>query len=566
MLHRTVLFPWSYSNRAFMLMLLASTAFSPSVGHAVEGYNISEGSEWATSPSQPKAQQRRFTDFSGSAPRATAPIYSAAPMPSAPAPQATSTPSTLGLPSIEPITLTPPASARATSQPVNLAETTVPSTAEGYVAPVSDIIMPSQPLYPARSGNTETAMPTYNALVSGTQAARVATPPSKAKIDAEPAIADAVAVKAATPAPITLVAPQPAPSSPEPVVAAAVATAAKPKTPATVPAAPAVKEVPAAASSLTIASAPAESTASHIAQLPPPPAMTSSQAARVAEASNTVSAAPEVLGTPIVSAEPAVISAPPLTNESKKILSSLQPQAKASGVERAKRVDVKRVSPEVADIVKKAEEVYESAGVSIRVSSPQLDSTTELERAYESLMGGDTEVAIRIYQDLLRRNPGNEEALFGLAATYHRTGQIENARPLYGRLLAQNPQHREALNNFLMLVANESPREALSELAQLENRNPSYSPIPAQMGIIYDRLGEPEVARSKMLRAIELSPENWTYKYNLAVMLDRRKAYADAAAIYREIIEASLQGEPMSMDMKALQARLNYISARTGNS
>lgn len=560
MLHRTVLFPWSYSNRAFMLMLLASTAFLPSVAQAVEGYNISEGSEWATSPSQPKAHQRRFTDFSGSAPRASAPIYSAAPIPSAPASQAPSSPSMVGLPSIEPITLTPPAGGSTASQPVNLAETTLPSTAEGYVAPVSDIMMPSQPLYPARSGTSAATMPTYNALVSGSNASRQAAPPTDVKAASEPT----VAAIAAAPAPVTRKASQPIPSSPAPLTN--VATITEPKANTTVPAAPAIKEAPAVSMPAAPVPASASTAPTQIAQLPPPPVMTSSQAARVAEATNTVSAAPEVLGTPIASAAPAVISAPPLTNESKKILSNLQPQAKASAVERAKRVDVKRVSPEVADIVKKAEEVYESAGVSIRVSTPQLDSTTELERAYESLMGGDTEVAIRIYQDLLRRNPGNEEALFGLAATYHRTGQIENARPLYGRLLAQNPQHREALNNFLMLVANESPREALTELAQLENRNPSYSPIPAQMGIIYDRLGEPEVARSKMLRAIELSPENWTYKYNLAVMLDRRQAYADAAAIYREIIDASLQGEPMSMDMKALQARLNYISARTGNS
>ena len=223
---------------------------------------------------------------------------------------------------------------------------------------------------------------------------------------------------------------------------------------------------------------------------------------------------------------------------------------------------MKRVDPEVADIVKKAEQFYESAGVSISVRQ-STDATSELGQAYDALMGGETGVAIRIYQDILRRDPVNEEALFGLAATYHRTGQLDNARPLYGRLLKQNPSHKEALNNFLMLVSAEAPQEALNELSNLEQRNPTFSPIPAQMAILYDRLGQPEVAQSKMMRAIELAPENWVYKYNLAIMLDRRGQYADAASIYKELINAGLQGEKLPMDMNALQARYNYISAKT---
>ena len=41
----------------------------------------------------------------------------------------------------------------------------------------------------------------------------------------------------------------------------------------------------------------------------------------------------------------------------------------------------------------------------------------------------------------------------------------------------------------------ESPREY--GRGQLEERNPDFSPIPAQMAILYDRLGQPEAARKK---------------------------------------------------------------------
>lgn len=368
-----------------------------------------------------------------------------------------------------------------------------------YIAPVSQIAMPSRPLYPSR--------------------------------------ADAPAPLAVS-APIAAAAPVPLP--------------ALPLAPAVAPAAPMPMVAPIA---------PAQPVQGAIAALPPPPPPLAGRTGSNIPVATEVTAAPMVMGT---SSIPVAVPAPTaqLSPESKRILGSLHPTPPTVPTKATPKVDMKRVNPEVADIVKKAEQFYESAGVSIKVSQPSMNATSELERAYNSLMGGETEVAVRIYKDILNVDPTNEEALFGLAATYHRTGQTDNARPLYGRLLKQNPAHREALNNFLMLVSNEAPQEALNELSNLEQRYPTFSPIPAQMSILYERLGQPEVARSKILRAIELSPENWVYKYNLAIMLDRQGEYAGASDIYKELISASLQGEHMPMDMKALQARYNYISAK----
>lgn len=563
-------------SHLYVFALLASSAMASSPVWAVEGYNINEGSELGAATSATRKALPRFTDFRGPA-----------------QPPAVSD---IGLAKPEPIVLTPPLSAQTST-----GDLTQTSAKAPLVQPVTEVAMPSKPLYPERSGAGETSMPNYDALVG-------AKPAPSAPAQASVSVAQPAAAKAAEPAPSPLSAPAPALNVPEApkVVAAKLAPSLSPLPDVQAPRATQVA-----------------SSSSALPSLPPPPApLTSAKAMREAEqkvdavmasAPNNAPAKPAVLAQPAASAKqdsieietiparrvaattPAVVPpapevvgsavsslpapqiasatsraepalqqpASPLSSDSKKILASLRPVSANSRPERAARLDMKRVNPEVADIVKKAEEVYESSGVSIRVSGSTQDVTTELGDAYEALMGGETSVAIRMYQDILSRNPANEEALFGLAATYHRTGQIDNARPLYGRLLAQNPNHREALNNFLMLVANESPRDALEELARLETRNPEYSPIPAQMGIIFDKLGEHELAQNKMLRAIKLSPENWVYKYNLAIMFDRQRAYADAAAIYKELINASLQGESMPIDMEALQARLNYIAART---
>ena len=267
----------------------------------------------------------------------------------------------------------------------------------------------------------------------------------------------------------------------------------------------------------------------------------------------------------VVQAEVPAVSQPPksqLSSETRAILNHVTGNLDAPPAQKGKNVAVNRVTPEIKDLLgaKAKEDAYESVGLSIKVRRPGLDVNYELNRAYTSLMGGDTTAAIETYKNILSTNPRNEDALFGLAATYHRLGNLEKARPLYGMLLQVNPNHREGLNNFLVLVSDESPQDALPELQRLESRNPAFSPIPAQTAIVLDKMGYKDEAREKMLRAIELAPDNLTYKYNLAVMLDHQGNVADASALYRLLIDSSLHGEKVPATADAMQRRLNYLT------
>lgn len=227
----------------------------------------------------------------------------------------------------------------------------------------------------------------------------------------------------------------------------------------------------------------------------------------------------------------------------------------------SKKVAVKRMAPEIEPLASNPKvETFDSAGLSIKVSRPGLDTNYELTHAYNALMGGNTSEAIEVYKNIISAEPENEDALFGLAATYHRVGDIEHARPYYSKLLKVNPSHREGLNNFLTLMGDESPEEALAELDRLEQRNPDFSPIPAQQGVLLSKLGYTDQAREKLLRAIDLAPENLTYKYNLAIIMDRSGRYADAAALYRLLIDASLKGSKIPAPLDTLQRRLNFIA------
>jgi|GEM_PF-1887535 len=253
---------------------------------------------------------------------------------------------------------------------------------------------------------------------------------------------------------------------------------------------------------------------------------------------------------------------PRLSSKTQDILNRLPKNIDSEAKTAGRKVDLERFSPDTTSALGADPEGNKDNKASVETKAPGYNADIELERAYEALMAGQSATAIDIYREILQRDKRNQDALFGLATTYHRMGNLQSALPVYGQLLKINPEHREALNNFLVLVSEESAVDALRELEQLEQKNPDFSPIPAQLAILYDNLGQPDAARKKMMRAINLEPDNLVYKYNLAIMLDKQGKSRDAASLYRELMEASRKGKALPADAKNIEERLAYLSSQ----
>ncbi len=257
-----------------------------------------------------------------------------------------------------------------------------------------------------------------------------------------------------------------------------------------------------------------------------------------------------------------------LSPKSKELLEKVSPAAiVASKIKNPspKPVDVSHTRS-MQDLFKASDTVNngglsESLGVKIDRKNQNLNPDYELEKAYNAINAGQSEAAMEIYKNILANAPNNTQALFGLATLYHRVRQLDKARPLYGRLLAVDPNNRDGFNNFLVLLADEAPNEALKELEKLEEKNPGFSTIPAQLAVIYQKLGEQDKATGKMFRAVALAPENLTYRYNLAIMLDKQKNYEEAAKLYTQLLEAVQRGEKIPGNVENIQQRLTFISS-----
>lgn len=191
--------------------------------------------------------------------------------------------------------------------------------------------------------------------------------------------------------------------------------------------------------------------------------------------------------------------------------------------------------------------------------SKTFDTQRMLEEAYRALLAGQIAAATNIYKTILDRDHDNLDALFGLATSYHRNAQFEQARAIYTEILHINPNHTEALNNFLVLAAEEAPENALIELEKLERINPRFSPVPAQIAMIYLKMDMPKKAERYLKRSVILSPENIVYKYNLAITSDRLGKFAQAIDLYRELLQEVREGAVIPGSTEDIRKRLAFL-------
>ncbi len=201
-------------------------------------------------------------------------------------------------------------------------------------------------------------------------------------------------------------------------------------------------------------------------------------------------------------------------------------------------------------------------GLFVQVKKRDTSAFDNLETAREALEAGQMETAVSLYKRALEKEPANKQALFGLATSYQVSGQIEQARDLYIQLIKMDQNNWPALNNFLVLVSQEAPEDALKHLLSLQTTNPHFAPIPAQIGLIYLKQEKfPEAARY-LSQAAVLDPQNMRYRYDLAVLLDHAGDTVSAVKLYEQVLEAGRQGKELPESPIKIQARLEDLAAQ----
>jgi tetratricopeptide (TPR) repeat protein len=305
-------------------------------------------------------------------------------------------------------------------------------------------------------------------------------------------------------------------------------------------------------------------------QLRPPPALVNANPPRPAE---TAVAATEVRPSPVApvaaaaAREPAIPGLPgspePPARASAPAALPATPAVPAAGPARpfarapsepleaaAPREEPRRLAP--------AEPKLAAAGPLERqpiVSRAVAQVNPRVESGYAAYVAGDMTKARADYEEALRDEPGNRDALLGIAALDVRGGRYEAAEALYLRALQINPRDAEAEAALLALRAGRSdPLATESRVKTLLAADPGAHALNFTLGNQFAQQDRWAEAQREYLKAYVAEPDNADFAYNVAVSFDHLHQGSQALDYYRRAITLA-ERRGASFDLAAARAR-----------
>ena len=175
--------------------------------------------------------------------------------------------------------------------------------------------------------------------------------------------------------------------------------------------------------------------------------------------------------------------------------------------------------------------------------------------AYSAYLAGDLTAARADYQQALKDEPANRDALLGLAALDVRGGRLEAAEVAYLRLLQADPRDAHAQAALIALRAGRvDPVAAESRVKSMLADNPGAHVLNFTLGNQFAQQGRWAEAQAEYFRAFAAEPDNPDFAYNLAVSLDHLRQPRLALDYYKRAL-ALAKGRSPSFDVVAAESR-----------
>jgi tetratricopeptide (TPR) repeat protein len=196
----------------------------------------------------------------------------------------------------------------------------------------------------------------------------------------------------------------------------------------------------------------------------------------------------------------------------------------------------------------------------LRVRGAAAQIHPRVEAGYGAFLGGDLALARTAYEQALRDEPDNRDALLGLAAVETRAQRFEAAERLYQRLLRIDPRDPHAHAGMLALRGPQiDPVVAESRVKTLLAVDPEQSVLHFTLGNQYAQQERWAEAQQAYFKAHAADPDNPDYAFNLAVSLDQLRQPKLALEYYRRALALAEKRAP-NFSPEAARARLQELS------
>lgn len=126
------------------------------------------------------------------------------------------------------------------------------------------------------------------------------------------------------------------------------------------------------------------------------------------------------------------------------------------------------------------------------------------------------------------------------ALTHQRSGRLAEAESLYRQILAQNPQHADALHLLGVLASQVGKLDAAVALVEQALAVRPHEPIYlTNLGDIFRRLGHSDRAVAALEAALQIAPGNFMALNNLGLALQQRGQGSEALAAFNRAIQSN---------------------------
>jgi tetratricopeptide (TPR) repeat protein len=181
---------------------------------------------------------------------------------------------------------------------------------------------------------------------------------------------------------------------------------------------------------------------------------------------------------------------------------------------------------------------------------------------YAAYLAGEMSKARDDYQQVLREEPANRDALLGLAGVEMRARRFDLANGYYQRVLQADPRDAHAQAGMVAL------RGQQLDPVQVESRVKSLLAGDREANVLYFTLGNQYAlqgrwteAQQAYFKAFSADPENPDFAFNVAVSLDQLHQSRLALEYYQRALKLA-QNRIASFDAETARTRVQQLSAQ----
>ena len=177
----------------------------------------------------------------------------------------------------------------------------------------------------------------------------------------------------------------------------------------------------------------------------------------------------------------------------------------------------------------------EDRPLSVTRGGPQIHP--QVTAGYNAYQAGDLAKARAEYQQVLREEPANRDALLGLAAVEMREQRYDLSDAYYQRILRADPRDPHAQAGLLALRSQQlDPVLVESRVKSLLAADREANVLYFTLGNQYAQQGRWAEAQQAYFKAFATDPDNADYAFNLAVSLDQLRQPKLALEYYRRAL------------------------------